>query len=290
MNQASLYKTPEGERAVRDFYDSVLARWPVPFRMIEVNTRQGMTSVLSCGAPVGPPLVLLHGAASNALMWIADVERLARHHHVLAVDVIGEPGRSAPTRPPWKGPAYSDWLSDVLDGLGLKTARLLGLSQGGWIALKLATTNPERVERLVLLCPGGVVNARLTFLLRALPLLLLGKRGIRSINRIVVSRQSIHPEALAFMDLILTHLRPRLDPAPVFSDDELRRLSMPVLLIGGEQDAILDCHALAARLQKHLARLEVHLLPETGHALVNVAHLIAPFLETPEEAASAQLA
>src|SRR5262249_54775568 len=74
-------------------------------------------SFLPCGAHDGMPLVLLHGAASNSLMWIADVDQLARQHRVFAVDVIGEPGLSAAARPPWKGPAYSDWLSDVCDSL-----------------------------------------------------------------------------------------------------------------------------------------------------------------------------
>ncbi len=280
MSPCSVYKTAAGERAVKAHYDSIRARWPVPLRILETATRYGRTSILSCGARDGAPLVLLHGAASNSLMWIADVEQLARHHSVFAVDIIGEPGLSAPARPPWKGPAYLDWLSDVFTGLGLKTLRLLGLSQGGWIALKFATSRPERVEKLVLLCPGGVVGVRLTFLLRALPLLVLGRPGVRRLNRIVASPQTLHPEAFRFMELMLAHLRPRTDPAPLFSDEALRRLTMPVLLVGGECDAISDSRAVAARLQRLLPSVQTRLLPNTGHALVNIASEVAPFLET----------
>lgn len=280
MSDCSVYKTAAGERAVKEHYDSILARWPVPFCILETQTRYGRTSILSCGAQDGAPLVLLHGAASNSLTWIADVEQLNRRHKVFAIDVIGEPGLSAGARPPWRGPAYSDWLASVLDGLSLQSVRLLGLSQGGWIALKFATSWPERVEKLVLLSPGGVVRTRPMFLLRALPLLVMGRPGVRRLNRIVASPQKLHPEALVFMDLMLAHLRPRTEPAPLFTDEELQRLTMPVLLVGGDRDAIHDCRALAARLQKLLPRVQTRLLINTGHALVNTASLVVPFLET----------
>lgn len=279
MSDCSVYKTAAGERAVKEHYESILAHWPVPVGILETETRFGRTSVLSCGAQEGAPLVLLHGAASNSLTWIADVEQLGRLHRVFAIDIIGEPGLSAGTRPPWKGPAYGDWLADVLGGLSLQNVRMLGLSQGGWIAIKFATSSPERVEKLVLLSPGGVVRTRPMFLLRALPLLVMGRPGVRRINRMVASPQKLHSEALAFMDLMLAHLRPRTEPTPLFTDEELQRLTMPVLLVGGDRDAIHDCRALAARLQKLLPRVQTRLLVNTGHALVNTAPLVTPFLE-----------
>jgi pimeloyl-ACP methyl ester carboxylesterase len=54
----------------------------------------------------------------------------------------------------------------VLDGLGVKKASLLGISQGAWVALKFATTHTERVEKLVLLATAGIERARLSFMLR----------------------------------------------------------------------------------------------------------------------------
>jgi pimeloyl-ACP methyl ester carboxylesterase len=56
---------------------------------------------------------------------------------------------------------------------------------------------------------------------------------------------------------------------------------MPVLLLGGEQDAIRDCRAIAARLQRLLPQLRAEILPQMGHVLVGLASLIAPFLEAP---------
>lgn len=275
----SIYTTREGERVVRELCAAMLTRWPVPFDSVTVDTRHGPTAAIACGPRGAPPLVLLHGASSNALMWMGDVARLAERHRVFALDIIGEPGRSAPVRLPWKGRGYADWLSDVLDGLGLEATRLIGLSQGGWIALDFAIAHAERVEKLVLLSPAGVTRDRPTFILRALPLLLLGRRGKRIISRIVVGGQPLDPEAQAMVDAFMVHVRPRTSPAPLFSDGELAHLSMPVLLVGGDEDAIREPRAIAARLQRLLPELHAEILPEMGHVLVNVASIVAPFLD-----------
>lgn len=278
MNASSLYKSPAGQRAVMALYDEVLTRWPVPCESRRLETRHGTTHVLACGDPAAPPLVLLHGASSNALAWLGDAGEYARRFRVYAVDVIGEPGRSAPVRPPYAGPAYGEWLGDVLDGMPAPRAALVGLSQGGWLALKLASTCPERVTRLVLLAPGGVVPTRLSFILRAVPLSLLGRRGAEAINRITFGATPVHPDAVAFMDAIMTHFRPRIDPEVLFSDEELRRLRMPVLLIAGLRDALRPSGKVAARLEALLPQLETRLLPDAGHVLVGLAPQITPFL------------
>jgi pimeloyl-ACP methyl ester carboxylesterase len=280
MHVEEIYRSAEGEQAVMAFYDRMLTRWPVPHEELHIGTRYGDTFVLASGNRTAPPVMLLHGSASNALAWMADVGELSGRFRVYAVDLPGEPGRSAHTRPPWQGPAFADWLSDVLDGLGALQAALVGLSQGGWTALKFATACPERVAALILLAPGGVVPTRLSFLLRAIPLSMLGRRGADALNRVVFGSQPIHPDALAFMNLIMTHFKARVGAEILFSDDELRRLTMPVLLIGGGRDAIRPSEKIAARLQALVPRLETILLPDAGHALVALAPQMITFLQS----------
>jgi pimeloyl-ACP methyl ester carboxylesterase len=50
---------------------------------------------------------------------------------------------------------YAGWLTASLDALGLRRVTLIGMSYGGWLALNYALASPERLERLVLLSPGG---------------------------------------------------------------------------------------------------------------------------------------
>lgn len=56
----------------------------------------------------------------------------------------------------------------MLDALGIARAAFVGTSLGGWLALDYATRRPERVDRLALLCPGGVGRQKRGWLFRAL--------------------------------------------------------------------------------------------------------------------------
>ena len=278
MPAVSIYKSPEGEKHVMALYDAALAHWPVAHETLTLPTRHGGTFLIASGDRSAPPLILLHGAASNAVTWAGDVAAYCPHFRVIAVDIPGDPGKSAQNRLPWDGPGYAEWLEDVLDGLGARQAALLGLSQGGWTALKFATYRPERVAKLVLLTPGGIVPTRPSFLLSAIVLSMFGRRGAAKLNRKVFGRQPIHPEVARFMDAIMTHHIARIDREYIFSDDELRRLDMPVLLLGGAEDAIRPVDAAIARMEKLVPQLEAALIPNMGHVLVGMTERVLPFL------------
>jgi pimeloyl-ACP methyl ester carboxylesterase len=278
MNTSTIYKSTAGEQAVMDLYDQMLAAWPVPYTTAMLATRHGDTHVIASGPADAPPVILLHGAASNALAWGGDVPFLSRTFRVYAIDLLGEPGRSSHNRPDWSGPAYVEWMEDLLGGLGIERAALVGISQGGWTALKLATARPERVTRLVLLAPGGVVPVRASFLLRVLPLSLLGRRGAEAINGITFGNTPIHPEVAAYMNVIMSNFKPRIGALPNYSDEELARLTMPTLLIVGAQDALFPSERTAARLEQFVPNLTVQMLPEMGHVLHGLASDIACFL------------
>jgi len=69
----NIYKSAEGEQAVRERYVKFLSRWPVPSQQLRVPTPQGETFVVACGEEQAPPLGLLHGSGGNAAMWMGDV-------------------------------------------------------------------------------------------------------------------------------------------------------------------------------------------------------------------------
>ena len=112
-------------------------------------------------------------------MWMGDVAAWAAHFRVYAVDMIGEPGLSAPSRPPLASDAYALWLDDVMQALALTRASIVGVSLGGWLALDYATRRPARVEKVVLLCPGGVGHQKMSTVFKAGVLLMLGAWGRR---------------------------------------------------------------------------------------------------------------
>jgi pimeloyl-ACP methyl ester carboxylesterase len=274
-----IYKTEAGGREIVRRYEQTLANWPVPAEHRRVPTREGDTFVLVCGPEDAPPLLLLHGSGSNAAMWMGDVTAWAKHFRVHAVDMIGEPGLSAPSRPPLDSPAYALWLDDVLDHLGLDRVAIVGASLGGWLALDYATRRPDRVEKLALLCPGGVGRQKAGFLLKVLLYKPFGRWGLRrSIKTVAGVDVRAMPEVAEYLALTFTHFLPRLDRLPVFPDEDLRKLTMPVLVIIGGRDAMLDSHDTAKRMKGTVPHATVTLLPDVAHSIIGQTQPILDFL------------
>jgi pimeloyl-ACP methyl ester carboxylesterase len=146
MRTTSLYKTPAGEQAALSLYNAALRRWPVPHETMTLATRHGDTFIVASGHPSSPPMVLLHGAGMNSAVWARDIAAYSHSYRTYAVDLLGEAGQSAPSRPAWSGPAFAEWLDDILGALKLERTTLLGMSQGAWVALKFAIREPGKVE------------------------------------------------------------------------------------------------------------------------------------------------
>ena len=272
------FKSPEGRNSVIAGYDSLLSRWPVPYEELDIPTRCGNTHVIACGDTSAPPLVLLHGSASNSVMWGGDVEEFSKSHRVYAVDIPGEPGKSDETRQDFNTPAYLDWLVDVFNAMSIKKASVVGLSLGGWMALKLATAFPDRVEKLVLLCPSGIGRQKLSFLIYTIPLMLMGSRGERRIFKSLFRNVTIAEEAAEYIRLINKHFNFINCGIPVYPDEKLKRLTMPVLLIVGGKDTLLDSKETIKRVKKLIPHADVKLLRDAGHVLINLACEISAFL------------
>lgn len=281
---ASIWNSAAGREAVRTAYEGLLAGWPAPSLQRRAPTAQGETFVISCGPEGAPDVVLLHGSAANSASWMADVPRLARRFRVHAIDMIGEPGLSAESRPGLATGAYVEWLDEVMAGIGVERAALVGISLGGWLGLTYAAARPERVSAVAVLCPGGVGRHR-NVLLWAAPLLLLGPWGRRLITARISGPRPKGPPTPAqqafgdLMQAIFAHFRPRTERLPVLDDAALRRLTMPTLAILGAKDVFIDSAGARARLEAQAPAAEVLWLPEGRHMLTGHGPRIAAFLE-----------
>src|SRR5881394_1264574 len=125
---ADIWKTPEGGEAVRARYAQFLAYWPVANEQLRLPTSQGETFVVASGPKNAPAVLLLHGALANSASWMGDVGALSQHFRVYAVDMIGEPGFSASSRPPLASEAYALWLDELMAALNVSRAALVGIS------------------------------------------------------------------------------------------------------------------------------------------------------------------
>jgi len=106
------------------------------------------------GREDAPVVVLSNSLGSTHHMWDANLAALEEHFRVVRYDTRGH--GDSPVLP---GPYTIDDLADdvvaLLDQLGVERAHVVGLSLGGMTAMRLAARNPERVDRMVVLCTGA---------------------------------------------------------------------------------------------------------------------------------------
>ena len=223
----------------------------------------------------GAPLLLVHGLGYARWGWEPVVDALADAHEVVLFDNRGIGESDAPTGPYSVRMLAEDAVA-VLDAGGLERADVLGTSLGGMVALELAISSPERVDRLVLACtsPGGLnampMPAQTVRLMQQAPTLPPETALQRFVENALGSRKN---EAL--VERILAH-RFATAQSPVAwaaqaaagatfdAWDRVAEITAPTLVLTGDEDAVVDprnSELLAKRIPG--ARLEV--FPGTGH-------------------------
>lgn len=273
------YTSNRGAETVRERYRQILSTWPVPMEEHRIDTRHGATFVVTSGPPDAPPLVLLHGSGANAGTWSADIASWATRFRVHAVDLLGEPGGSEPVRLPLDSGDLASWMDDVLDGLDIDEASFVGMSLGGWTALDYAVRRPSRVTRLSLLCPGGIGPQTMGWLPKMMLLKMFGTRGRRrAVSLVTGLDDERYSSILDEIVLVFEHFTPRTEKLPIVSDDDLRGLPMPVQLIVGDRDVMMDSAESARRVSTFVRTTVVTVLPDTGHAILGQTEAVLAFM------------
>jgi pimeloyl-ACP methyl ester carboxylesterase len=268
---------------------------------------EGQLHVLTAGE-AGRPVLLLSGAGlDNArLSWRHLMPALAATHRVYAIDWPKQ-GDSRP----WRGRASHDRLlrliREVLDHFRIERVSLVGLSQGGALALAFAIAAPERVDRIVAIAPAGTISfppglhqllwltARLSPLTTAVSTLLLRHRGMVAL----FARRGLFAGPVDDFDQIVDEIHREVLRGGAGASDwqndsigfrgmkinllpDLPRLASPVLLIQGDQDVAVKPH-FTKQAARRLPDAKLVLLEDHGHwpnrqspELVN--HLIVDFL------------
>jgi pimeloyl-ACP methyl ester carboxylesterase len=279
MSQHTAFKTRAGEAAYRAAYDAEMKSWPVPYEEIDLPSRFGTTHVIVCGPKAAPPLVLLHGYMATSTMWSINIAAFSKGHRVYAVDVMGQPGKSIPDEPICNAADFVSWLTATLDALGLDSVCLVGMSFGGWLALNYAVAVPQRVRKLVLLSPGGLLPMVKQFTVRGMLMVSLPTRlTLNSFFRWLGFTDRAYTNMLELMYLGLKHFRmpvetARIGPA-VVSDEELRTLHVPTLLLIGDHEVISDPTGALERARRLIPDFRGELVPGARHEMCVRQHEI----------------
>lgn len=136
------------------------------------------------GRTDGPAVVLSGSLGSTHHMWAPQLAALEERFLVVRYDTRGH-GESPVPAGPYSIDDLADDVLAMLDGMGVPRAHVVGLSLGGMTAMRLAARNPERVDRLALLCTAAYLPPREAWLERAAT---VRERGSAAVADAVVAR------------------------------------------------------------------------------------------------------
>jgi pimeloyl-ACP methyl ester carboxylesterase len=218
----------------------------------------------------GRPLVLVHGLGSRAADWANLIPQLIDGgHRIYALDLLGY-GLSA--QPKDAGYSISEQASMVegfLDSEHLQQVDLAGWSMGGWIAMRVALQQPDRVRRLVLLDSAG-----LRFKLNFDPALFqpASPTDLAALEDLLVPHPRPLPGFLAVAMLrrgdrigwvVHRSLQSMMTGADLV-DGELGSLTMPVLIGWGDQDRLIPL-SVAYKLHALIPQSVLDIYADCGH-------------------------
>ena len=270
-DNSSLYGSSDGYNNVIAHYDKTINAMGIPYESRYVDTSSGKTHFITCGNEKGKSVILWHGQNANATTWVRWIPYLAQKYRIYAVDTIGGMGKSAATRLSRKGTAYGDWAIEVIESIGLQKVNMVGISNGGWLILKLGSIAPERIGNAVLLSSAGLMPISMKLVFQIV------SRSISKNPKVIAERlvellsppnQTIDPLYAEFFELILTS-KFRGEPiAPRIDDKELRRMTTPIYLLMGQYERSFNPYKAIDRGLKLLPNVvAAELVPGVGHSM-----------------------
>jgi 2-hydroxy-6-oxonona-2,4-dienedioate hydrolase len=131
--------------------------------MMEVDFRQGYvqaaglrTRYVVAGSSENPPVVLLHPTGGHWEVFSGNIPALARDFQCFALDMISC-GFTEKIDRANEIPHYVDHVLSFMDAMGISQSALVGISLGSWVSARLAHDHPDRVTRMILTSPAGLL-------------------------------------------------------------------------------------------------------------------------------------
>jgi pimeloyl-ACP methyl ester carboxylesterase len=264
-----IWKNDAGRKRLESWYSRFADRIAVPVETREVATRLGPSHVLMAGNEAGPTLVCLHAMRTGAAHLLSELGPLLEKFHIVAPDLPGQSVRGPQVRLPLHDRSYAEWLGDVLDGLTIQRAHLLGVSWGGFVARQFASTAPARVQSLTLLVPAGIVNGSTwRGLMRMAGPMLRYKLARTDANL----KRLLAPLLTSWEDHWVRFIADSMDDMvfdmripPLATDEELRRLTMPALVLAGEEDMSFPGVPLVERVSTLMPSVDAEVIARCKH-------------------------
>jgi pimeloyl-ACP methyl ester carboxylesterase len=195
----------------------------------------------------GEPLLLLHGNNGSIVSFDKQIPELSKKYMVIAVDSRGQ-GNSTADNTKLTYELFADDVKKLLDYLHINNTNILGWSDGGTIALILAMKHPEKVKKIaamaaVLYNDSTSIPSEINVLIRK-QIFEMEQKGVDSndidyrLKKLLLTEPNINPEAI-------------------------KQITVPVLIMAGENDIVKQEHTKL--IAEKIPKATLKIFKNTGH-------------------------
>ena len=239
------------------------------------------TRVVEAGPADAPAVVLLHGTGGHWEAYSRNLKALSGQLRVVALDMVGSGFTDKPDYD-YEVPVYAKHVVDLLDVLGVQRASIVGMSLGSWVAARFALDYPDRVDRLILMSPAGLVATASNMAriraqriravenpdwgsIKAMFDHLIAEEGNR-IPDLVALRQAIYrlPETRESVDHLLILQDPQGRARNLLSEQQWAAIQAPTLIIAAGEDRS-EYQSTGQRIARLIPHAQVFEMPGVGH-------------------------
>ena len=230
--------------------------------------------VRESGDARGLPVVLLHAFPMSSAMWEPQLEALKAFRAILP-DFRGF--GATPLSAPWFVEHAVDDLFETLASIGVEKAVFVGLSMGGYVALRAVEKNPARVKALALCDTRAEADGNEAKIKRAASVNFVRTRGVASflepfLNDALAPKTKMEkPKVVEFLKNVAVKASDAAVMAAMAAlasrgdmTGALPGIKVPTAVLVGSQDKITPL-PLAEAMRARIPGAELHIVPDAGH-------------------------
>ncbi|MBK7622526.1 MAG: alpha/beta fold hydrolase [Kineosporiaceae bacterium] len=249
--------------------------------VIDTGAPEASAHAAAHAADAALPLLLLHGSGPGVTAtanWRVVAPEFARTRRVVAPDQLGFGGTATGQDRQFGRAAWTEHAIAVMDAVGLDRVDVVGNSMGGAIALSLAAAVPDRVRRVVAMGSVGIqmplseglddvwgYTPSFENMERIVHLFTDDERLITGDLITMRYEASAVPTIRASWEAMFPAPRQRWLDDLALSQDELKSLRQPTLLIHGRDDRVIPLATSSIPMMNLIPDVELHVFGGCGH-------------------------
>ena len=253
-----------------NLYNEKIKDLQIEYTNIDVDTKFGRTRVVKTGNPNGKTIVMLHGYNAGAPITIEAIKGIVDKYCFYVIETVGQATKSEETIINIKDDSFALWVDEVLQKLDIEKTTIIGISYGAFIAEKLMTYRPQRIENCILVVPSGIVSGNFWESTKKLTLPFLIWNITKKEKHLRSFLSAFVPVEDKFLYKMLSTIMKgvKLDTRipKLLKVKEVKNFNAPVYVITAKNDVYFPGEKIASRSKELFSNLkDVHILESSKH-------------------------